>query len=279
MASGLLSLLASPLSSFPAPLAILTQLTLSSATIGLTPACSLARPAAFPLISACVYSVLTGARVQMRPRWASLLGGASFMFLLQYLDLGLVRRWNWHDRGPAPSKGLTRREKDNQGGRASVSPANEHSAWAEFCWGWSSMFALRHVNTRHEARNTPAFKDSDPSWVPSKPAFLARESAVALLCYFLLDLMAQRPPAPNAPQLFDEALVPVFRRLSEVTLPQLRLRALSIVGFAATFWALIRGYAAAAGTLTVALGVNEPRDWRPPFGSLFQAYSVQNFWG
>jgi len=278
MASGLFSLSASALSSFPAPLAILTQLTLSSATIGLTPAYSLARPAAFPLISACVYSILSGARTQMRSRWASLLGGASFMFLLQYLDLGLVRQWNRRDDAPAPPKGATKVEKNEREG-VSVSPATRRSAWAEFRWAWSSMLALRHVNTKYEARNTPPFKDSDASWVPSKPAFLARESAMALLCYLLLDFMAQRPPSPNAPRLFDEALIPVFRRLGEVTLPQLRLRALSIAGFAATFWALIRGYAAFAGTLTVALGVNEPRDWRPPFGSLAQAYSVQNLWG
>jgi len=279
MASGVFSL-----STFPAPLAILTQLILSSTTIGLTPAYSLARPATLPLISVCVYSVLSGARTQMRPRWASLLGGTSFMFLLQYLDLGLVRQWNWLDRGPVPRKSPTSQEEYEKEGRESVSHeggrcAPLHSAWAKFRWAWSSMFALRHVNTKFEAHNTPAFKDSDPSWIPSKPAFLARESAIAALCYFLLDLMAQRPPPPNAPQLFNEALIPVFSRLGEVTLPQLRLRALSIAGFGAIFWALIRGYAAAAGTLTVALGVNEPRDWRPPFGSLTQAYSVQNLWG
>jgi hypothetical protein len=141
------------------------------------------------------------------------------------------------------------------------------------------MLALRHVNSKYEARNVPVFKDSDPNFVPSKPAFLVRESMIAPVCYLLLDLMAQRQSSPNAPQLFDEALIPVSRKLGDVTLPQLRLRALSLAGFAVTFWALIRGYAAAAGTLMVALGVNEPRDWRPPFGSLFQAYSVKNLWG
>ncbi|TVY85653.1 Acetyltransferase, partial [Lachnellula willkommii] len=140
------------------------------------------------------------------------------------------------------------------------------------------MLALRHVNTGYEARNTPTFSDSDPRYVPSKRAFLVKESLMTVLCYLLLDLMAQRPPSPNAPQLFDKALIPVFCRLGEVTLPQLRLRALSIIGFGVTFWALIRGYAALAGTLTVALGLNKPRDWRPPFGSLRLAYSVQNLW-
>ncbi|PQE23046.1 hypothetical protein CJF32_00004434 [Rutstroemia sp. NJR-2017a WRK4] len=280
MASGLLSPVASPISSyFPAPIAFLAQLSISSITIGFTPAYSFIRPAAFPLVSACVYSILNGAKTQMRPRWASLLGGASFMFLLQYLDLGLVRQWNWRDRGPASTEDLNTTKKHAEEGRAHVSQAKEHDVWAKLRWAWSSMLALRHVNTKYEARNVPVFKASDPTFVPSKPAFLVRESIIALICYLLLDLMAQRPPSPNAPQLFDEALIPVFRRLGDVTLPQLWLRALSLAGFAVTFWALIRGYAAAAGALTVALDVNEPRDWRPPFGSLFQAYSVKNLWG
>ncbi|CAD6446129.1 4e9caf82-547c-4e00-923f-874d61be0b17 [Sclerotinia trifoliorum] len=279
MASGLFSLSGSLSSFFPAPVAFLTQLTISSAAVGLTPAYSFIRLASLPLISACVYSILHVAKLQMRPRWASLIGGASFMFLLQYLDLALVNQWNSDDLGPVLPKDHAMREKYEKREGSNEIHATNDSVWSKFCWAWSSMFALRHVNTKYEARNTPVFKDSDPSFVPSKGAFLIRESTIALICYLLLDLMSQRPPSPNAPQLFDEALIPVFRRLSEVTLPQLRLRALSIAGFAVTFWALIRGYSAAAGVVTVALGVNEPRDWRPQFGSLKLAYSLRNFWG
>jgi hypothetical protein len=190
------------------------------------------------------------------------------MFLLQYLDVGLVRKWNWSDRGPASSENAISEEKAEKGG-----------AWSTFCWAWSTMFALRHVNTKYEVRNTPPFKDLDPTRLPSKRAFLVKEIMIALVCYLLLDLMAQCPPPANAPEIFNKNLIPLFSRLSEVTIPQLRLRALSIAGFGATFWALICGYAAIAGTVTVALGLNEPCDWCPPFGSLTQAYSVGNLWG
>ncbi|EDN99710.1 hypothetical protein SS1G_02568 [Sclerotinia sclerotiorum 1980 UF-70] len=67
--------------------------------------------------------------------------------------------------------------------------------------------------------------------------------------------MSQRPPSPNAPQPFDEALIPVFRRLGEITLSKIRLRALSIAGFAVTFWALIRGYATVAEAVTSCAGI------------------------
>jgi hypothetical protein len=189
------------------------------------------------------------------------------MFLLQYLDVGLVRKWNWGNQGPASPKEVVSNGKAEKAG-----------AWRRFRWAWSTMFALRHVNTKYEARNTPLFRDSDPTWIPSKGPFLIRESMTALGCYLLLDLMAQRPPPANAPEIFNKTLIPLFVRLSEITIPQLRLRALSIAGFGATFWALIRGYSAIAGTVTVALGLNQPRDSWPPFGSLSQAYSLQNLW-
>lgn len=91
--------------------------------------------------------------------------------------------------------------------------------------------------------------------------------------------MSQRPPSPNAPQPFDEALIPVFRRLGEITLSKIRLRALSIAGFAVTFWALIRGYATVAEAVTVAIGVNELRGWRPLFSRLKMTQSLRNLWG
>lgn len=111
----LFSLHASATSSFPTSLAIATQLALSSATIAFTPANSLIRLAALPRMSTCVYSVLNGAKSQMRGRWASLLGGASFMFLLQYLDVGLVRCWNWNDRGPSSPGNATSTGKSEKG--------------------------------------------------------------------------------------------------------------------------------------------------------------------
>ena len=93
--------------------------------------------------------------------------------------------------------------------------------------------------------------------------------------------MAQRPPPENSPETFNKALISLFCRLCEVTIPQIRFRPLIIAGFGATLCALVRGYSATAGTSTVgwALGLNEPRDWRRPFGSPTQAYSVQNLLG
>ncbi|CAG8948743.1 hypothetical protein HYFRA_00001864 [Hymenoscyphus fraxineus] len=137
----------------------------------------------------------------MRGRWASLLGGASFMFLLQYLDVGLVGKWNWRDRGPASKKNIIKNGK-SKNERVCSKPR----------WGWSTMFALRHVNTKYEARNTPPFKDSAPTWIPSKSAFLVRETLMAVMCYLLLDLMAQRPPPVNAREIFNKALIPLFSR-------------------------------------------------------------------
>ena len=50
----------------------------------------------------------------MRSRWASLLGGISFAFLLQYIDLALLSRWSFEDHGPVSeaAKGSAKRDSN-----------------------------------------------------------------------------------------------------------------------------------------------------------------------
>lgn len=66
----------------PPPYTLLFQLLTSSAVVVFTRPGSLVRPAALPLVAACVYGIVSTASLHMRSRWASLLGGTSFAFLL-----------------------------------------------------------------------------------------------------------------------------------------------------------------------------------------------------
>ncbi|KAF7877266.1 hypothetical protein EAF04_000949 [Stromatinia cepivora] len=68
----------------------------------------------------------------MRPRWASLSGGASFMFLLQYLDLGLVNQWNWQDFGPASHRDSTTIENHQKERSSNVEQEKGHGIWERF---------------------------------------------------------------------------------------------------------------------------------------------------
>jgi hypothetical protein len=256
--------------SLPPPHLLLFQLLSASAAIGLTPSTSWLRPAALPVLSTCSFYIIRDAAQSMRPRWAALLGGFSVAIVLRYLDIGLLSRWSYENHGPAPS-------------RLSSSPSGNKERDDSFLqrlkYGWYTLWSFRQVNTPWEVKNVPTFSTSVPSYVPSRGPFVVQQAAAAWTCYILLDLLAQRAPPANPAQLFDPKLVPVFARWHSVTASEVKLRFLTIAGFAATFYCIIQGFQSMAAALAVGAGVSPVENWRPAFGSVLDAYSLKNVWG
>jgi hypothetical protein len=238
----------------PPPHILLFELLLSSATIGLTPPSSLIRPAALPILGTCVYAIVHTSPQYMRARWAALLGGFSFTVLLQYTDVAVISKRNCsapHDCNAHPSLlGRWRR-------------------------GWTVLWSFRHLDTPSEAKHTPHFDANDKTYIPPRAGFVARQALAAAVCYLVLDLIAQRPPPANPQALFHPSLIPFFARLPSVTAPQVKLRFLSLAGFAVTFYCIIQGATACAASLAVGLGLSDVRSWRPAFGAVADAYSLK----
>ena len=253
------------------------------------------RPAALPLVAACVYGIVSTASLHMRSRWASLLGGTSFAFLLQYVDLALLSRWSFEDHGPVAETAQNPAKRDSDSDEATFTipqKALEKSAattkqqegkrttfWERLRFGWSNMFAFRHLDSKYETKNLPPFSTEDPSYIPPRWLFVLRRVFVAVVCYLIIDLSSARPPPKNGAALFDVALVPVFRRLGSLTSNELKIRLLSTAGFWVTLYCVIEGGNAVASAIAVALGLSKVRDWRPTFGSFSEAYTLRNFWG
>ena len=262
----------------PSPHVLLFQLVLGSASVGLTQPDSFLRPAVLPLVSTCTYNIVSTASQQMRTRWASLLGGASFAFLLQYVDLALLSRWSYETHGSAPEFSF-KKSSEQLGSSAKQPPMSTSSFWKRAWFGWCSMWAFRHVGSPYEVRNVPPFFQTDPNYTPSRWTFVVQETLKATACYIALDMMGMRAAPKNNGELFNKSLIPFFRRLNSVTFFELKLRALSIFGFAFTFYCVIQGFSSAAGALTVSLHFSDVKSWRPPFGSISDAYSLGNVWG
>ena len=275
---------------------LLFELLVSSAAIGFTTQDALVRPAALLLIATCVYGIVSTANLHMRTRWASLIGGTSFSFLLQYVDLAFLSRWNINSHGSlAQRSNSTRRWDFETHGTASVkrdmdldeaveltsesTAANVVTSWERFCFGWSSTWSFRHLSSPYEVKNVKSFSKQDPSYIPTRGQFVVRRSLIAVICYAVLDLLGARPPPRNAASLFDPAHVPILRRLANVTANQLRLRALSSAGFWVTLYVLLQGGHAAASVVAVAFNLSSIKQWRPIFGSLSSIYTLRNFWG
>lgn len=261
--------------SLPPPHVLLFELIASSAAIGFTPSTSWVRPAVVPILSSCVYSIVQNGSQYMRPRWASLLGGFSFAVLLQYIDLGLISRWNFLDGGPATTRKELVQKKPSESSESSR-PTGSLSERLSF--GWNAMWSFRHVNSPYEVKNVPPFSTTDPTYVPPKSTFLLQKCAIALTCYLLLDLLGARKPPTNAAQIFNPNLIPLFSRWGSVTAAEIKLRALSIAGFGITFYCVIQGSQALAAAIAVGSGLGKIESWRPVFGSLTDAYSLKDTW-
>jgi hypothetical protein len=183
----------------------------------------------------------------MRPRWASLLGGFSVAVLLRYIDTGLISRWSFEKKRPTSPSSYSAFDMTVRT-ETSVLPPLSNDLLARFQYGWHTLWSFRQVNTPYEVKNVPRFSSLDPHYVPPRWRFVLQQAVVAVTCYLLLDLLGQRAPPSNPAQLFDPALIPIFSRLPEVTLSELKRRALTIAGFAATFFFIIQGFQSFAGS-------------------------------
>lgn len=273
----------------------LFQLVISSAVVGFTRPGSLARPAVLPFVATCVYAIVLTASMHIRPSWAVFLGGYSFSYLLRYIDLVLLSQWSFDHHGPSleashvpPQKDLgpdtlsakTPHAPRDEGTMKSKQWASQNDTfWERLRFGWSSMWAYRHLNSKYEIKNVPLFSIEDPAYIPPRWSFVFRRTLVAAVCYLLADLLGAHPPPKNNAALFDDALVPVFRRLGSITSSQLKLRILSTTGFWLTVYCALQGGHAVASAIAVTLGLSEVVEWRPLFGSVSGSYTLRDFWG
>ncbi|RDL36191.1 uncharacterized protein BP5553_06803 [Venustampulla echinocandica] len=265
---------------------LLLSLQILSSTLAVcyTPTASLWRPAVLPLQLIFVHSIVSSVNY-MRPFWASLLGGLSFVLFLQFFDLNLLSKWSFEHNGPVdwvPSSGkklngATRTTEAHQNFHAKVSVID--TLWNRFRWGFNVNCALRHINTPQESKNCPHFHAQDPEYTPSRPVFLARSFLIAVCAYMTMDVFSSQPPPPDPATLFGADRVRFFTRLGDVTAEELAMRIMVTVAGFLNSYCLITGVPLLMSFFFVGFGLSEPRFWRPLFGSLLDAYSVRRFWG
>ncbi|KAK3167037.1 hypothetical protein OEA41_010162 [Lepraria neglecta] len=78
---------------------------------------------------------------------------------------------------------------------------------------------------------------------------------------------------------FDATNQTYFRRFHAVSARETLLRAGLTVHFVWEAWALITSYHNALAIVFVSLGLDEPRDWPPIYGSISETYIIKRFWG
>lgn len=86
------------------------------------------------------------------------------------------------------------------------------------------MWSFRRVNSPYEVKNVPPFSKANHFYMPTRKVFLAQWIAISAACYLTLDLLALRPPPQDPAKIFDPAVIPIFSRLGDVTLTELKTK-------------------------------------------------------
>ena len=123
-------------------------------------------------------------------------------------------------------------------------------------------------------------KLTDPSRPSLRRAFLLKRLGLLLATYIYpqRNLLAHSDLYhPVKHSNFDATNQTYFRRFHAVSAREILLRAGLTVHFVWEAWGLITSYHNALSIVFVSLGIDEPRDWPPIYGSILETYTIRRF--
>ena len=195
--------------------------------------------------------------------------------VLKYVDLALLSAWSAESKGPTRRHGGLEPARGKDVKAESGARGRLEKVW----WALTLIFNSRLVDTEWEVRHVPPFS-KEPGWVPSRVRFVLSRTAIALVCFVLLDAtrFLAGPPEQNA-VLFAPERVAFFSRLRDVSMEEVVVRYVSAVMFGVVTFLLFQGVHCGMGAIMVGLGVSEVKTWRPCFGRVMESWSLRRFWG
>ncbi len=233
------------------------------------------------LVAANAYlAVLTTLRQVTNVMWAGVLAGAS-TYMLRYVELVLIDRWDFDDDGPPGMKSLTEKKmkmatERNGGMLAFPQPA---TAWRRLRFGFSVTLNPRLLNTPYQVKNVPTWYYGKPQQVPSRGKFLQSTTISILLSYAFVDVCSLGLRPERNAVVFSHNKVALFKRLDSLSPEEIVIRASASLIFWLNIFCILRILHGTLSFLAISSGFSEVKEWIPPFGSLAEAYSVRRFWG
>lgn len=152
--------------------------------------------------------------------------------------------------------------------------------WNRLTFGISITASFRFLGTPYEVRNTPRFSNLDLNYIPSRGVFLRQAALRIIICYIALDVMTSQHTDHrlNTNKYFSMQQISIFRRLHEVSGTELLMRAPAVIGMRLIMISFQEVSYSLVAFLAVLLGLSEPKDWPPFYGSVLDAYSMRRFW-
>ena len=254
-------------------LTIFLEVTVNAFMVAFTSPHATIRLAGLPVVSLCVISVLPVCfEASGRVIWAALLGAHSISFAFQYVETVLLAKWNFDQKGPLRDAATIKQRSDDR-----QLALDNDSPLARVRFGYFAAVTTRNVGTPHEIKRIPRFSEENPSYVPSKTAFLVQKAVLLCLCLSAIDLftvLAQ--PEQNAVK-YHHSRIP-WTDPANFSTEALIIRTSSVLGFWISLYCIIQVLMGSLAFCTVALNISEPKNWPPGFGSVSEAYTLRRFW-
>lgn len=164
------------------------------------------------------------------------------------------------------------REKKDQVPQSSIAELRKR-----YVFGQEVASSMRGLGTPWEIRNIHHFDSRDPTYVPAATPFVCINLLKVLLCYFVHKLCITTQLSLDQ-QYMTPNYVPIFRRVSEVTLADLQVRYIATITTVVSIFCFIQGGYSLASAASVTMNPKAVKDWRPIFGELTESYCLRQFW-
>ena len=273
-------MIASLLPPFPV-IYLVFQKSLIALLVAFNPQGSILRAIIFPLLALYNYYLLpTYISYIPRSPWIGFVSGEILGELLDYLEKLLLSQWSFETYGPSVAASTAKKadketikrpvpEKQTDRGR-DIWERLKFAAWV--------TFSTRYIGSPYQARNVPPYSNLNPLFVPARLDFLLNWSTKFIVCYLVLDVLAQANQPEKNPINYAESYVPFFSRLAEVTIEESMTRIFTSIFFWIGSYVVVQGYFTGLALLSVSSGLDRPELWRPNFGPLREAYTIRGFW-
>ena len=254
--------------------------------VGFTAPNSSLRPALFPIFLAWNYSLIPNYTSYVsRIPWIAFVAGGSFTAVWGYVEKLLLSQWSFEDLGPSAEirgRQISKNEPAPNGKSQEAAhylSGKKDGIWERLRFGTWTAFSTRYAGSPYQARNVPPYSTSDPSYVPTRRAFLVKKALTFVLCYLVTDILTQGGQPDQNPIIYAPRYVSFFSRLSEVSAQEVVTRVVTSVFIWVGGYLVVHIYYSGMAILTVGSGLDRPELWRPIFGPFSEAYTLRGFWG
>jgi hypothetical protein len=252
------------MSSLAFPVLLFGQSFLTALVVTTTRKSSLWRPALFPVLLALSYHAFHALDYLNNDMLNSCLAGLSFGNALHCLHVLCVLQIDVLD---------VEREMKRQG--------KKRNHYIDYLyWMFMTMLSARGINSTYQIKYVP---DSPFKTIPSKPRFLIRQLAIILFQYCAIDLVtSQPPPKEEVLRIFGPGKERLFFRPAglPVTTEDMIFRVVvSLMAWLIMGRMVLDIAYRVLSVVFVGLGVTEPQEWPPMFGSIRDAYTLRGYWG